>query len=58
MEIKKGDIRYTISELTHEWKVVAHMSDTVGLTYKISKELCAACEDVIKYINDNSMFAG
>lgn len=58
MEIKKGDVRYTISERSRDWNVTAHISDTVGLNYVISKGLCPTYDEVVKYINENDeMFA-
>lgn len=55
MEIIKGDNRYSIIEHSDKWSVKLERGK-LGVSFSISKELCATEDELRKYVLSNEMF--
>ncbi len=55
MFIKKDEREYSVTELSHEWKVERTLGG-VAVEYKIPKEAAPDAAAVEKYIAENEIF--
>lgn len=57
MIIKKGEREYTVTELSHEWKVERELGG-VAVEYRIPKEAAPDAAAVERYISENNEIFG